>query len=310
MTDKEQLIETVLERDVDLILLEEFNSNNYFAEWFVTKLELPILTKNIATFRSISDFGLGETDLLFSYESNSKIIFVLIENKVDANFGDQQFERYRQRAEKYLTNGQCAEYFIVLIAPKQYAESQNYFETYITYEDIKQYFEFSNDRRLLFKANLLKIAIEKLRRGYQPQNSVPVQKFWHSYWSFKEKKYPEFRMNKPSIVPFGSDWIEMRHEELKGLIFYHKLGRGYIDATFCSFPEEIEFSIKTSLPENYTFEKHKSGRFSIRQKIASIDRTADFDSQVESVKVGMMKIHEVMTWIRFELKKNTNPHKR
>ena len=303
MADKEQLIEIVLERDVDLILLEEFNSNNYFAKWFVTKLELPTLTKNIATFRSISDFGLGETDLLFSYESNSKRIYVLIENKVDADFGDQQFERYQLRAEKYLTDAQCAECFIVLIAPRQYVESQNYFETHITYEDIKQYFEFSNDQRLLFKASLLEIAIEKLRRGYHPINSMPVQEFWHSYWSFKEKKYPEFKMNKPSIVPLGSDSIEMRHEDLKGLIFYHKLAKGYIDATFCGFPKELAFSIEMSLPENYAFVKHKSERFSIRQKIASIDRTEGFDSQVEIVEVGMMKIYDVMIWIRNELKK-------
>ena len=304
MPDKNQLIETVLERDVDLILLEEFNSNNYFAEWFVTKLKLPILTENIATFRSISDFGLGETDLLFTYESDSKTIFVLIENKIDANFGEQQFERYQKRAANYLTEMQCEECFTVLIAPNQFVERQNYFETYITYEDIKQYFEFSNDQRYMFKANILKIAIEKSRRGYQPTNSVPVQQFWHSYWSFKEKRYPEFRMKKPSIVPFGSDWIEMRHEELKGLIFYHKLGRGYIDATFCDFSEELEFFIKMNLPDNYAFEKHKSGRFSIRQIINPIDRTASFDSQVNNVEVGLKKIYEVMNWIRNEVKKN------
>ena len=41
-------------------------------------------------------FGIGETDLLFSYKSKNEIIFVLIENKIDADFQDNQFKRYIQ----------------------------------------------------------------------------------------------------------------------------------------------------------------------------------------------------------------------
>jgi len=297
-----QPIESIHERDIDLILLEELNTNNYFANWFVRQLELPELTKTIGTWRSISDFGLGETDLLLSYQSKDITIFVLIENKVDANFQEQQLERYQKRGEKYKSDGKCDEYFLILIAPKQYSEGQNDFERFLTYEEIRDYFEFSNNERFEFKAKLLTIAIDKLRRGYQPVNSEPVQKFWQSYWKYKEKNYPEFKSKRPSIVPFGSDWPEMRDRELENIIFYHKLGKGYIDATFCHFSKEVEYRLKEILPKSYIFIKHKSGRFSIRQKTDLIDRTMKFEIQKEKVKKGLEKMKEVRDWIIQNLK--------
>jgi hypothetical protein len=297
MTPDFQIIETIHERDTDLILLEELNTNDHFIKWFVKTLELPKLTKNNGTWRSISDFGLGETDLLFSYQSNQKKIFILIENKLDANFQDLQFERYQKRGDHYLSENKCCEYFSLLIAPKQYTENQNNFERYLTYEEIKEYFEISNDIRLQFKAKLLNIAIEKLRRGYQPINSEPVQRFWQSYWEYIEQTFPHFKMKKPSIVPVGSDWPEMRFGELKGVIFFHKLAKGFIDATFVNYTKEIEIRIKEILPPNYIFEKHKSGKFSIRQITDPIQRKEDFKTQIEQVQMGLYKMDEVQKWI-------------
>lgn len=302
MTDETQPIETILERDIDLILLEELNANNYFIKWLINLLELPELTKNIGAWRSISDFGLGETDLLFAYNSNNEIYFVLLENKLDANFQEQQFERYQKRGEQYVAENKCSFFYSVLISPKLYAEGQNDFERFITYEDIRDYFDFANNERMKFKAKLINIAIEKSRRGYQPTNCEPVQKFWHSYWKFKEEHCANFKMNKPNIVPFGSDWIQLRLKELKGVIFYHKLSKGYIDATFCNFGIEIEYKIKNILPNEYLFVKHKSGRFTVRQKIDSIDRTLNFDDQLEVVKTGIEKIKAVSNWIIQNLK--------
>jgi hypothetical protein len=76
----------------------------------------------------------------------------------------------------------CTEHFSVLFAPRQYAEGQNDFEKYITYEDVKTYFEFDGNKRQLYKAGLMNIAIEKLKRGYQPVNCEPAQKFFDAYW--------------------------------------------------------------------------------------------------------------------------------
>ena len=92
----------------------------------------------------------------------------------------------------------------------------------------------------------LKIASEKLRRGYQPVNSEPVQKFWYSYWKFKEYKYPNLRMKKPNIVPQNSDWPMLYDDDLNGIVFYHKLGQGNTDGTFKNFSDKTKFKINES----------------------------------------------------------------
>ena len=77
MEEKILPIESIQERDVDLFLLEEFATDNSFCEWFISELDLPEISENIGVWRSISSYGLGETDILFSYKSESKKIYIL-----------------------------------------------------------------------------------------------------------------------------------------------------------------------------------------------------------------------------------------
>ncbi|MFK7833735.1 MAG: hypothetical protein AB8B52_10695, partial [Winogradskyella sp.] len=71
-------VEAIQERDVDLILLEELTTDNTFCEWLINEMEFPKLTENNGTWRSVTDFGLGETDILFCYTSENKKIYILI----------------------------------------------------------------------------------------------------------------------------------------------------------------------------------------------------------------------------------------
>lgn len=289
-------VESIQERDVDLILLEELSTDISFCQWFVRELKLPNLTSVNGAWRSISAFGLGETDILFSYNSNDKKIFVLIENKLDASFQDEQFNRYLKRVEEYLTLKKCNNAFAILIAPKLYCENQSDFESYLTYETIAERLEFVGTKRNLFKSNLLQIATEKLRRGYRPVNSVPVQSFWHAYWRFKEQFYPSLSMKEPDIVPHNSDWPMLYDDRLMNIVFYHKLGQGNTDATFKGYPEAVESKVKQLLPEWAKFERH-SKNFSIRVFSGKIDRTKDFNEQIDNVKNGLNNLERIRNWI-------------
>ena len=142
----------------------------------------------------------------------------------------------------------------------------------------------------------MQIATEKLRRGYQPVNSVPVQKFWHLYWRYKEEKHPSLVMKKPDIVPHNSDWPMLYEDRLENIVFYHKLGQGNTDATFRGFPEEVEFKIKEQIPEWAKFEKH-SKSFSIRVYSGNIDRTKDFTKQIDNVENGLKNLERIRNWI-------------
>lgn len=290
-------IESIRERDIDIILLEEFSTDNTFCEWFIKELNLPKLDNINGAWRSISDFGLGETDILFSYQSEQKKILVLIENKLDASFQNEQFLRYQKRAEEYCANNECEEAYFVLIAPNLYCENQNDFEDFISYEKIKDRLIFTGSKRNKFKAELLNIAIEKLRRGYQPVNSEVVQDFWNSYWNYVEKFHPTLVMKKPGIVPHNSDWPMLYDNRLpNNIVFYHKFAQGNVDATFKKFPEETEYEIKKKIPEFAEIVKH-SKTFSIRMNSGKVDRTLNFENQIENIERGLTNLEKIRDWI-------------
>lgn len=289
-------IESIQERDIDLILLEELSTENSFCEQFVSELKLPDFSSSNGTWRSITDFGLGETDLLFSYNSFDKRIFVLIENKLNASFQFEQFIRYEKRSNEYIKKGYCDDAYCVLIAPNFYCENQLDFEKFISYEFISELFDKQNTKRGTFKSQLLKIATEKLRRGYQPVNSEPVQKFWHLYWDYKNINFPELTMKKPTIVPYNSDWPMLYDDNLKGIIFYHKLAQGNTDATFVGLTEDIALKLKAILPKEFQFVKH-SKSFSIRIASEKIDRTKEFNEQINEVEVGLNNIEKMRLWL-------------
>ncbi len=289
-------VEAIRERDIDLLLLEELNTDTDFCRWFINELSLPALSHSIGAWRSISDFGLGETDIVFSYQSGDCKIMVLLENKLDTSFQDLQYDRYCQRAETYIKKGGCHQAYSILIAPEVYCENQNDFESWITYENIGEQLALKGTKRGLFKRDLLKIGIEKLRRGYTPVNSEPVQKFWMEYWVYKEKHYPNLTMKKPGIVPHNSDWPMLFDERLPGMIFYHKLGQGNTDLTFRNFPDETRDTLEEHLPPEAALVNHNRS-FSVRIFSGKINRTADFYSQLEVVNQGLKHLTLLQEWV-------------
>lgn len=295
---KKQIIpvEAIQERDIDLMLLEELSTDDSFCAWFIKELFLPMFTSKIGAWRSITDFGLGETDILFSYNSEKQKIYVLIENKLDASFQDEQHNRYEERAARYRNKNECDEAYCVLIAPQAYCDNQNDFENYISYQNIATKLEGARSERGVFRSKLLKIAIEKLRRGYQPVNSVPVQEFWNNYWEFKEKNHPSLFMKKPGVVPHQSDWPILFDKRLKNVAFYHKLKQGHADATFQGFPNGIESKIFQTLPQWATIQKHGKS-FSIRVYSGKVDRTKDFNSQIKKISEGLRNLERIRNWI-------------
>ena len=265
-------VESIQERDIDLILLEEFNVEKSFCNWFIDKLKLPLFEKSNIAWRSISDFGLGETDILFSYISNGETIYVLIENKLDASFQENQYDRYLQRANKYVETKKCQKVFCVLTAPLHYCENQEDFKIFLSYEEISDKFRDSKSERNIFKSRLLNIAIEKLRRGYKPVNAPIVQEFWNLYWEYKEEKYSSLEMKRPGIVPEKSDWPMLYDKRLgKKIVFHHKLSQGNIDVTFIGFSNSFETRLIKVIPDWAIFEKF-SKNFAIRVPSDKVDR--------------------------------------
>jgi hypothetical protein len=262
-------IESIQERDIDLLLLEELSCNFAFAYWFTHETGLPELKEVNGAWKSINEFGLGETDILFDYDSEHKRVYLLIENKIDASFQNEQYARYLQRAAKYLDHKNCDEAYCLLVAPQKYCENQNNFESYLSYESIATRLEGEASPRSIFKSQLLRIANEKLRRGYQPVNSAAVQSFWLAYWAFQQQNYPQLEMKKPGIVPHNSDWPTLYDSQLEKVIFYHKLKSGNCDVSFSGFSTLVAQKLKASLPNWAQFVQHGKS-FSLRMFLTAL----------------------------------------
>lgn len=145
----------ITERDIDLILVEELDSSIHFQWWLISTVASRLGTvwsspRDLTVFHSLRRRGKssGETDIHmeFTTEINGVVaeINLLIENKINANFGDRQSARYKDEAER-LSNIDINKIIAktVLIAPKEYVSTSTeakIFDCHILYEEFIDFF--------------------------------------------------------------------------------------------------------------------------------------------------------------------------
>ena len=124
------IVESIRERDIDLLILEEFYSQTGFDKLFLNKINRDNL-KFISAYRSVTTAGLGETDLQVEFsDENNQPFYLLIENKIDADFQEAKYERYLKRAEILSKDNSK----VILAAPEEYIKNKSEFEYNISYE--------------------------------------------------------------------------------------------------------------------------------------------------------------------------------
>ncbi len=303
-------VESVRERDIDFLLVEEFLSSSDFIDLFVTQLGLPPCNTITTVARSVHEFGIGETDVLVAYTSGSQTIGLFIENKLDALFQPQQAARYQARAQHHLLQHTYDKTYVVLVAPAQYIQQQTDFALCISYEQLMDYFKNSalqerqaahnqkdqnnqknqkdSGKRSEFKIQLLKIAAEKLRRGYIAINSEPNQAFWQAYRQQLAISVPTVSMKAVSIVPANSDWIDLTIGTQK---FVHKLAKGYLDfiSPSAAFTEQLKKTFGDKA-EQLTF---KTGTV-MRIHTTPLDRRVAFLEQSQQSELCMHDIGQAV----------------
>lgn len=81
------IIESLCERDIDLLVLEELHVSPSFRSWWLERVGVgqPLATEFKGAWHSVTDATLGESDLLLLVSAgNGKRCAVLTENKIDA----------------------------------------------------------------------------------------------------------------------------------------------------------------------------------------------------------------------------------
>lgn len=175
---------TIIERDVDMLLIEEIASSHAIANLLLSK-SFGAAGDAFGEFNvekvKRSAYGEGrETDILVvasPREAPARKYMLLIEDKLSHSFSDRQPEAYEERARAAVERGEVEEAKTMLIAPRNVVElnpsATGIFDAVLTYEDIEDYFDRlkSTSRGLSARASHRSRFMRMAREGRAPNSS-------------------------------------------------------------------------------------------------------------------------------------------
>lgn len=294
----------VSERDVDLLLLEEFAISSDFLRLFTAKISTVDLTSAvvISVEQSKTDPKLGESDMTIVIEKNGTRYGLLIEDKIDALAMPQQAARYFKRGEKDKKNGEYHDFFVFIVAPQGYLEinqEAQHYPYHVNYEDCLKYFKAKSDPRSLFKSQQLEQAINKQRQGYQAIIDAAATDFWQEYADYQAAHFDDLELiNSSKGRPSGSTWITFRANHSK-IHIVHKTEKGVIDAEFAGMAnKEKELNVLCQNVLGNLFESRievctigKSA--AIRIRVAEINVNKPFEEQKEKADMALREVRRI-----------------
>lgn len=298
------LVAGVCERDIDLLLLEEFMASREFVRWFAERVGISDGEVVLASARRSVTESIGESDLEISVDlSTGQSYRLLIENKIGAAFQSRQSERYRERGETYKGRGECDSYITVLVAPEIYLGGSGLkgFDKVVSYEMIQDWFagQKTLGRRSQYKQLILDQAIQKAVHGYQLVADAPVTDFWRSYWDVARAIAPNLEMTEPIGKPAGAGFIYFRPPALpKSVAIVHKLRHGYLDLQFAGMGKQL-----STLRARYGYLLLSSmtiaqaeGSGVIRQKMPKFRTNEPFEPQRGDAEVVLKAANDLLRW--------------
>ena len=290
-------IEKVLERDMDLLVINNF-INNRLTQLFLEK-------SNVKDFRIVNvehsyvDADLGESDITVIVEKNNFRIGLLIEDKIDAPAMDLQPERYIERGKRGIRDKKYNEFKTFIIAPEQYLNTNPYVEKYqyqISYEEILE--TLSED---IYAKTLINRALEEKEAGYIIIENEMVTKFWEKYYKFIKTNYPIIKIHEIH-GPRGSNaaWPELL-TDYKQIKIMHKSDRGYMDLTFNKMSSHVDIFNKyiKKVPDDLKIVPTGKS-LAIRLDVPIIDFKDEFENYINEMHECMksvLKLYDILSKI-------------
>ena len=305
------VFEKVLERDVDLMIINQISFNKSFLSLFLDKISKKnYIVESIE--HSLMDQEYGESDITVILSNGIKKIALLIEDKIDAHAMPMQPERYIKRGKKGIENKQYDEFYDFIVAPQEYLESNMEAKQY-TYKI--SYEEMLSVLKDVYSVKLLNKAIEEKKSGYIIIENKSVTNFWKQYYSFIKNNYPTIKIREIH-GPRSSKavWPELLTDYNQVRII-HKSDKGYLDLIFNRFGEHIDVFYKyLEGLINEEFNVVKIGKsLSIRTMVPIVDFKNDFNNYIDEMYVIMnkvLKLYEIVNKLNvlmmYEEIKNSN----
>ena len=289
-------LEKVLERDIDLYIINKFVNDSKFKNLF-----LKMIGKDgfsiIECIHSYSDEN-GESDITIILENSSEKIGLLIEDKINAIAMPNQYERYIIRGEKLIKDGLFDKYYIFIIAPKLYLDNNTESSKYdykISYEQLYEYIEDD-----IFGKTLLAEAINEKKKGYSVIENVPVTKFWGRYYNLIENRYPSLRINQYEGARGKNARWPIFITPIDKIQIFHKSNKGFVDLVFpgvSKYYYEVFDIVSDYLKDNMALEKTGKSLV-IRINVPIVDFSKDFDGQIDDIIACLDAVNELTNLIR------------
>lgn len=228
----------IYERDVDIILGEEFYSNPEFARWVLGQTRSFIGDQGtvVEVHISLTDEA-GESDLVVIFESeNARRFALLIEDKIDAVFQPDQLGRYRARGDQGIKQGRWSKFDVLLCAPTAYIQKSPTFALFdarLAYEDIAGFLKVNlPGRRGAYRAEFLESAAPKGASAFVKVKDEATDRYWDCAYQLAFEEFPELEMRKPDFAR-NSAWIVFRPADFPARTHVDLKGRhGFADLTF------------------------------------------------------------------------------
>lgn len=279
-------LDTTLERDIDLLIIEEFITDETFAKIFLDSVGIGSSYVIDEAIHSKTDANLGESDIVFILNFSGKRHALHIEDKIDAIAMPRQHDRYDLRAQKDIAEGQYDSYSVLIVAPEKYLannkEAQKYAH-HVTYEQLREHFLHGADRRSKYKLALIERAIFEQKNGYQYEANPGVVRFCTAMAAYQKKNYPK--------LPIGTTaWWPEYPTLLKDTKVVFKANKGFCDLQFShTLAQDLYGRVKNLMSERMNIvQAGKSA--SVRITVTPIwfenrfeDKTAEVDEALEAL---------------------------
>ncbi|HEV7411616.1 MAG TPA: hypothetical protein VGO01_24295 [Bradyrhizobium sp.] len=228
----------IYERDVDIVLAEEFYANPNFAAWVLnyTRSFADASAEVAEVHVSLSDNS-GESDLTVIYQrADGSRFALLIEDKIDAGFQPDQLGRYRKRGNAGVAEARWKSFEVLLFAPGAYIQRTvvaEQFDAAISYEDIANCIrDLLPGPRGKYRAEFLTDAAPRGASAYVKIKDEMTDDFWLAAFNLACREFPKLEAKRPDYAR-NTNWIIFRPQGFPARISIDlKGGRGYADLTF------------------------------------------------------------------------------
>jgi len=279
-------ISRVFERDIDLYVINKFMNDINFKDLFLNKIHKEDY-EIINCIHSYVDND-GESDITIILKKDTHKIALLIEDKIDAIAMPNQRKRYDKRGKTGIKQGKYEEYYVFIMAPKDYLENNleaQKYESKISYEEIINYLNKTDN----YGEELLKKALQEKKKGYVINEDKKVTKFWEKYYDYIEENYKQLSIKRKN-GPRGTDaWWPSFSTPVKYVRIHHKANRGDIDLEFpgvADYYYEISKILEGKLDEDMIIAR-TSKSMSIRIKCPVIRFDDKFENYLNEMKISL-----------------------